>query len=198
MSTPPTIIEIPGVDAVELVATEDRLTRAASLLRDAADRIARCGLHQGEYWPTTVGQPGYIEDDPCCALGALAVAADVNDPYRADGELNNRPELVIALDTLADQVDPDNTRFDVVPPWNDHPLRTAAEVTAAMRAAAAQLEPIPYRLAEPSTGPPPAPPGADPSARCTARPGGPSATSFHQAGTSSTRQHSTSEVIGNV
>ncbi|MGI8814879.1 MAG: DUF6197 family protein [Pseudonocardia sp.] len=73
----------------------------------------------------------------------------------------------------------------VVSIWNDDPTRAPGEVIAALRAAAERLDPHPPAAAE----------RLDCS---TSRPGGPSATSPHQAGPSSTRQHATSEVIGNV
>lgn len=153
----------------------------AELLRAAADRIERFGLFQGEYWPITPGgiSAGYIPGDPCCALGALAVAAGYDDPLLADAALDARPELVTATDALTAHL---RLRARVAPVsvWNDHPARIATEVTAALRAAATSLDP-------PEPNPPP-------TTHQSAGFGGPSATSFHQAGpASSTHQHDTSE-----
>lgn len=157
----------------------------AELLRAAADRIDRFGLFQGEYWPITPGgiSAGYIQGDPCCALGALAVAAGYDDALLADAALDARPELVAATDALTAQL---NLCAPVAPVsvWNDHPGRTATEVTAALRAAAAALDP-----------PEPDPPPTDLPAAC----GGPSAKSFPAAGAaSSTHQHDTREETRDV
>ncbi len=160
--------------------------RPAALLRAAADRIDRYGLFQGEYWPITPGgiSAGYIPGDPCCALGALAVAAGYDDALLADAALDARPELVAATDALTAQLNP-CARAAQVSVWNDHPGRTATEVTAALRAAAAALDPDE--------------PDPPPTAHLSAGLGGPSATSFHRAGpASSTHQHGTRQETRHV
>lgn len=161
-------------------------SRAAELLRDAASHIKLCGLYKGEYWPGDLDEPDYIDGDPCCVLGALALAAGIDDTAHADVELDRYPALVIALDAIGNRVAPGGEE-PVVPAWNDHPDRTAAEVVAELRAAADELDPDP----------------PDPPPPCDANPfidlpGGPSTKSFPQAGSSSTHQQSTNEVIGSV
>lgn len=179
---PPT--ERPPVSTPTTTAAER--SRAAELLRDAADHIKLCGLFKGEYWPGDLDDPGYIDGDPCCVLGALAVAAGINDAGHADVELDHYPALVIALDAMANRVAPGGEE-PVVPAWNDHPDRTAAEVVAELRAAASELDPDPPDPARPVD-----------AHHSIALPGGPSTKSFPQAGSASTHQHSTSEVISNV
>jgi hypothetical protein len=175
--------ERPHVTTATTTAAER--SRAAELLRDAANHIKLCGLFKGEYWPGDLDDPGYIDGDPCCVLGALALAAGISDAAHADVELDHYPALVIALDAIAHRIAPGGEE-PVVPAWNDHPDRTAGEVVAELRAAASELDPDL-----------PDPPPVD-AGESTALPGGPSTKSFHQAGSASTHQHSTSEVIGNV
>jgi len=179
---PPT--ERPPVTTATTTAAER--SRAAELLRDAANHIKLCGLFKGEYWPGDLDEPGYIDGDPCCVLGALAIAAGIDDATHADIELDHYPALVIALDAIANRVAP-GSEEPVVPAWNDHPDRTPAEVVAELRAAAGELDPDP-----------PDPPPAVDAGHSIDLPGGPSTKPFHQAGSASTHQHSTSEVIGNV
>jgi hypothetical protein len=114
---------------------------AAELLAVAADRVERCGLFQGEYWPINPDERiGYVDGDPCCALGALAVAAGFDDAALADTALDSRPELILAIDTLTERIDgPPAGEPAAVPAWNDHPGRTHLEVARALRAAAEQL-----------------------------------------------------------
>jgi hypothetical protein len=159
--------------------------RAAELLAAAADRIERCGLFQGEYWPISAGRhTTYVDGDPCCALGALAVAAEFDDAPLADVALDTRPELILAIDALTEHIDsPSGGQPAQVPAWNDRPGRTHIKVGSALRAAAAQL-----RVQAPD---PPAGPTSDLA-------GGPSAASVHRAGSSSIDQHSAGEVTTNV
>lgn len=114
---------------------------AAKLLVTAADRIEQCGLFQGEYWPINPGEhTGYVNGDPCCALGALAVAANFEDVPRADTALDTLPELGLAIDALAERIDSSSGREPAqISAWNDHPERTRLEVASALRAAAQQL-----------------------------------------------------------
>ncbi len=159
----------------------------AALLRAAADRIDRCGLFQGEYWPIAPGEaPGpYVEGDPCCAHGALAVAAGWDYAPQADTALDTYWELVTATDALATCIQDRAGEPVSVAGWNDHPDRTAAEVTAALRAAARALDPDE--------------PDPPPTVHLSPGLGGPSAKSFHQAGpASSTHQHDTREETRHV
>jgi hypothetical protein len=108
--------------------------RPVALLRAAANRISAYGLFQGEYWPVTPGgeSSAYIEGDPCCALGALAVAARYDEVLLADAAIDTHPGLVAAVDAVA-------ARVGELAAWNDSPSRTAADVTAVLRAAATDL-----------------------------------------------------------
>ncbi len=160
---------------VEQIAEQVRRRRAAVVLRTAADRIERCGLFKGEYWPVDPDRDRveYIEGDPCCTLGALAVSTGIADPRTADVELGVRPELHIAGAALTKAIDPDGGSWPwaVVPLWNDDPVREPGEVIATMRAAATGLD-------RPDIGPP----GPNPLDPLTvAGSGGPSAKTFHQA-----------------
>lgn len=112
----------------------ENTTRAAALLRAAANRITAYGLFQGEYWPVTPGgaSSAYIEGDPCCALGALAVAARYDEVLLADAAIDTHPDLVAAVDAVAGRV-------GELAGWNDSPVRTAADVASVLRAAADDL-----------------------------------------------------------
>ncbi len=83
---PPTSTSRAGL--VAQVVRQILIHQTVGVLRAAADRIARCGLFRGEYWPTErPNRVEYIEGDPCCALGALAISAEVDDAWLAEVEL---------------------------------------------------------------------------------------------------------------
>jgi hypothetical protein len=173
--------------------------RAQQLLLDSADRLERFGWRQGEYWPNACIASPYVEGDPCCALGALAVGFGVDTYDCANWAFTARPVLALALDTLATEINADCADGEHAPDvaaWNDDPERTATEVIAAMHHAAGRL------------GQPPDPgavlatfsalfDGAQPGAGTdvVALPGAPSAKNAHQAGptTSPNHQRSTSQ-----
>jgi len=115
-------------------AITETSTRAAALLRAAANRITAYGLYRGEYWPVIPGgeSSAYIEGDPCCALGALAVAARYDEVLLADAAIDTHPDLVAAVDAVAHRV-------GELAGWNDSPVRIAAEVTSVLRAAATDI-----------------------------------------------------------
>lgn len=146
--------------------------QAAQVLRDAADLIEANGWWRGEYWPgasasaddpTDPDYP-YVDGDPCCALGAIAVAAGVGDPGAVMPALARRPVLIEAVRALyrAFEGEPDESDTPVmlalaVEQWNDCDDRAAADVVATLRRAAGSLT-------------------------VSNRPGGPSAKTSHQAG----------------
>lgn len=104
------------------------------LLLCAADHIERVGLYRGWFWPQG-RQP--VKDRPCCALGALRVCAD---PEAMDGGLPqsimNSPVVMAAVEVLKAHLN-----IDSVSDWNDKRVADAAEVAAAMRAAADKVTP---------------------------------------------------------
>ncbi len=129
-------------DPGRTTVTDTPHTEAAALLRRAAARITRCGLHRADYWPhatdTTPPQPGgwYIEGDPCCAIGALAIEAGVDHAIGVGTATATRPALAAAVDALAALI-PTGRCIQV---WNDDPHRTAHQVAAALTRAAGQLD----------------------------------------------------------
>lgn len=147
------------------LAVQSPAKSPAALLRRAAELIERYGLYRHAWWPdacpTADGeQPqDYIDGDPCCAIGALAVAAGVWQVSSVQRALIELPVLAIANDALHAAMPP-GVAF--VAAWNDEPGRTPGEVAEAMRSAAAQLDTCP---------------------------GGPSAKTFHRARTNSTPNH---------
>jgi hypothetical protein len=138
---------------------------AAALLRQAAELIEQRGLHRHAWWPDACSTPSdeepldYIEGDPCCAIGALAVAAGVWQVNSVQWALTELPALAVANDALHAAMPP-GVAF--VAAWNDQPGRTAGQVAEAMRSAATQLDTCP---------------------------GGPSAKTFHRAGANPTPNH---------
>jgi len=115
-----------------------------ALLKRAADVIDKRGWHQG----------GYTNDTGCvCTLGALRVAAagvpddapywDVQSaaldlPGRFDDP--DHDEVDRAAVALEDYFGRHNILGWDVADWNDNPERTKDEVTAALRAAAEEVE----------------------------------------------------------
>lgn len=85
------------------------------------------------------------------------------------------PVLVLAVGALTEVIglDPDNPSDPPsVAGWNDHPDRQPADVITALHRAADRLDTVP---------PEPNPPDPIPDPVYAAGPGGPSATTFHQA-----------------
>jgi hypothetical protein len=132
--------------------------RAAVLLAQAAELIEQRGWWQGDLWPEAADNLPYVIGDPCCVLGALAVASGVWH-YDQVTELFRRPDYVVAVEALITQINagqPESEHVRDIYTWNDNPRRTAGEVVRTLRAAAHRLD--------------------------NTRSGGPSAKTFHQAG----------------
>ncbi|HEY9415440.1 MAG TPA: hypothetical protein VIQ30_11825 [Pseudonocardia sp.] len=166
-TTDPPNHELPGGTTTLTPAVRGPAVDSPSeLLRRAAELIEQRGLFQHEWWPDALPAHGeqprdYIDGDPCCAIGALAVAAgawQVGSVHRA---LTNLPALAAANDALHAAMPP-GVAF--VAAWNDQPGRTAGEVAEVMRSAASRLD-------------------------TNARPGGPSAKTFHRAGANHIPNH---------
>jgi hypothetical protein len=110
------------------------MTHACGLLRRAAELVAG-GWTQGADARTADGAPIEPWSDEAAAwslLGALVAALE-------EGEIHEQPlpltELAVALAALAEFVDDDS-----LVRWNDAPERTAAQVEAALAAAATAAE----------------------------------------------------------
>jgi len=103
--------------------------RISETLYKAADHIEQNGWYQGYFWPRPdIGwEPPYVDGDPCCALGAIAVVEDVN-PHGVDTE---------AMKYVAEHVGLGTASFA---DWNDDPDRTKDEVLVALRGAAERAE----------------------------------------------------------
>ena len=104
--------------------------KISETLDKAADHIVEHGWHQGFYWPTVghaLGEPEYVEGDPCCALGALSVVEGVN-VYAG---------LTMAMGFLGQHL---GMNAMSIADWNDTPERTKDEVLAALRGAAKRAE----------------------------------------------------------
>ena len=104
--------------------------KISETLDKAADHIVTHGWYQGYFWPNDgheLGYPPYVDGDPCCALGAIAVVEEMDqvlvysEPMRFVGE-----HLGLKPAEVAD--------------WNDMPYRTKEEVLAALRGAAKRAE----------------------------------------------------------
>ena len=57
--------------------------KISETLDRAADHIEQHGWHQGYFWPNDgheLGYPPYVDGDPCCALGAIAVVEEFQKP----------------------------------------------------------------------------------------------------------------------
>jgi len=104
--------------------------KISETLYKAADHIERRGWHQGYFWPgeKEAFEPPYVEGDPCCALGAIAVVEN-RDPVH---------ETTAAMDYLAEHLGYKMAAF--VADWNDMGSRTKDEVLAALRGAALRAE----------------------------------------------------------
>jgi hypothetical protein len=116
--------------------------RAGRLLAAAAERLARHGWRQGDYWPDSHEFAPYVEGDPCCALGALGVADHMTTSTHLNAALHSRAALAVAVDTLLAEINQGRAGHEHVTDvaaWNDDPARTAGEVIAVMRAAAHRI-----------------------------------------------------------
>ncbi|MEH1011718.1 DUF6197 family protein [Micromonospora sp. CPCC 206060] len=114
----------------------------ADTLRFAALYIERHGWHQGDYHPTT-GNPF----PPACAAAAIGIAvAGHRVTHVRDLDPDTCRDYLAAFNALVDYLDDINPSIvwddpgisEHVSPysWNDAPDRTAAQVTATLRAAA--------------------------------------------------------------
>lgn len=104
--------------------------KISETLYRAAEHIETYGWHQGYYWPHSDRlsiEPPYIDGDPCCALGAIAVVEGADPTIDTTG----------AMEELADYVG--ETPAGVAD-WNDAGSRTKEEVLAALRGAALRAE----------------------------------------------------------
>ncbi|MGH3779801.1 MAG: DUF6197 family protein [Pseudonocardiaceae bacterium] len=104
------------------------------VLLAAADLIEHDGLCQGEYWPGQGNGTPYTPGLPCCVIGSIAVTAGVTIEH----SLPTSP--LPAVDVLCRVVLKHRVpQPDRLVDWNDQEDRTAGEVAAAMRGAAAAL-----------------------------------------------------------
>lgn len=105
----------------------------AGVLVGAAAHIERYGLHKNYYWPGLVGNgvPPYEWGTPCCAVGAMGVAAFPGDPRMGIGLIGVSVEHLSAY-LCAARLDSDG----FITLWNDELERTAAEVVRVLRDAA--------------------------------------------------------------
>jgi hypothetical protein len=126
--------------------------RAVELLLGAAALIQTCGLWKGEYWPGSADaqvqasdEPtedlggyrpgGYIPADPCCAMGALAVAGGpeaIADPR----PLTSGHQLALHVTSLELIARGCRRRLEA---FNDAEDTTAAQVADVLRSAARRL-----------------------------------------------------------
>ena len=100
--------------------------KISETLDKAADHIVVNGWWQSYYWPTTshiLGEPPYVDGDPCCALGAISVVEEVR-PTRVTTDAMHFLGGTLGMSGVA------------VADWNDAPGRTKDEVLAALRGAA--------------------------------------------------------------
>ena len=110
---------------------------APALLMAGADVLDQVGLLQGDYWPLADGGRPYCHGEPCCLLGALVVAAGFGDDN--PGDVLAEPVAMDAIAAVDRVLGLDLDPLATVGEWSDQPGRTAAEVAAALRAAAATL-----------------------------------------------------------
>lgn len=97
----------------------------AEILLAAADEIERSGLHKGWFWRWG------IHTGPCCAVGAIRRVTD-------DDEDRTGPAFEALTYYLRNAgLIPSGK---AIPFFNDDPSRTAADVIAALRAAAEETK----------------------------------------------------------
>ena len=102
--------------------------QVAADLRAAADVLERDGWTQGDY---------HASDGCHCVVGAIEVATGYWTSSRPQHDLSVTARRETAVDVFEAVLEsPADTVFD----WNDAPGRTAAEVIAALRAAADRAE----------------------------------------------------------
>lgn len=102
--------------------------RTAAVLDEAANIIERNGLHKGSFGANHGRNIG--REQPCCAYGAINLAAGGDSPRRwsLTGEA--------AYDAVTRHLGLSDGPGDCLADWSDHPGRTAGEVVAALRGAA--------------------------------------------------------------
>ncbi|MGI5236997.1 DUF6197 family protein [Dactylosporangium sp. CA-139066] len=113
----------------------------AETLRRAADYIDRHGLHKADYFACgtrrTDQQSGTLP--AACAIGAISYGAYGRvrrDPWGSYVALTSTPTNAFSDAVLWFEQYVDDRHGNTVSGWNDHPDRTAADVVAALRAAA--------------------------------------------------------------
>jgi hypothetical protein len=99
------------------------------ILLNAADHVDEVGLYKGDdYWPDAWDCP-YVEGDPACTVGHIVIAAGGGEPIEFDSSISDAGRQAVRhLER--------HLGVKALGPWNDTPERTAAEVSAALRAAA--------------------------------------------------------------
>jgi hypothetical protein len=107
-------------------------------LREAAQRITRCGLHKGAMWPGAGSGVRYTDGTPCCIAGAVALALNPYDPRSARNVVQTGFVLA-AVDRHLYYSLPDGSPHSAVA-WSDQPDRTADDVIAALIQAAEDVD----------------------------------------------------------
>jgi hypothetical protein len=115
---------------------------APEILLKAADVIETRGHHKGGFYDVTAHITGNrpIEECAVCLRGAINVAAG----WHPDGDVRAVSTLIDAIDALAlhlgCDLDETESSADFVSYWNDLTCTSAEQVTAVLRACAAQLQ----------------------------------------------------------
>ena len=109
--------------------------KISETLYKAAEHIEAHGWYQGYYWPHPKDriEPPYVQGDPCCALGAIAVVEDSDPMYDTDAMKELADYLGIGVGLILG-------KSAGVADWNDTAGRTKEEVLAALRGAALRAE----------------------------------------------------------
>ena len=112
----------------------------ADVLDKAADHIDAVGWYQGYLYDGTQADEGTPKTEcRACVVGAInfAVYGSLTCPQDATGA---QVALAYAAeDRLLDHIQAESGDRNSIPGWNDYPNTTADDVTAALRAAAANL-----------------------------------------------------------
>lgn len=106
---------------------------AADVLDRAADLIQAHGLHKGDYWPGEEAGVAYRPGQPCCVFGALRVA----HVGAGGSHVGSNIRMTQVCPLLVSRILPFVPEYEPVLDWNDAASRTAADVVAVLRQAAA-------------------------------------------------------------